>query len=268
MNYFYVFMNNIIHRREQDNMMMPDRWEKLMDYLKQKEFTTVQELMDVFNISKSTLRRDLMAMELKNLVKRTRGGVELVNGKTNGNRNLNAVLEENKEGKMKIAQRAAAFIKDDNVIFIDSGSTCYHLINYITAKNVTVVTNGIMHIQKLMEQGIQTYILGGYANPEVNLIIGEDTEEKIGMMNFDISFLGTLGIDLVGGFTTTASIDGSVKKAVIKSSKQCYILADNTKFNVRRFYTYGQLAEAAVITDSKVDFNNDKLKIIYAEDIE
>ena len=85
------------------------------------------------------------------------------------------------------------------MIFIDSGSTCYYVIDFIKAENITVVTNGIAHIQKLMAKGINTYILGGYAKPDQNLIIGEDTEKKVSNMNFDVAFLGTMGIDKEAG---------------------------------------------------------------------
>ena len=114
-----------------------------------------------------------------------------------------------------------------------------------------------------MAKGINTYILGGYAKPDQNLIIGEDTEKKVSNMNFDVAFLGTMGIDKEAGFTTSLLIDGDVKRAVIKSSKECYILADKSKFNIRRFYTYGNFNEGTIITDSKIDFNCDGLDIIY-----
>lgn len=249
-----------------DKMVMLDRWIKIMDYLKQNDFATVQELMDTFNISISTVRRDLMAMEEQNLIKRTRGGAELINNEIATEPMLKKILDTNKEAKIKIAQKAATLINDNDFIFIDSGSTCYYIIDYIIAKNVTVVTNGIIHIQKLMKKDIKTYILGGDARPDLNLIIGEDTIKKIAMMNFNISFIGTMGIDSLGGFTTVALIDGDVKKTVIKSSKVCYVLADTSKFNVSKFYTYGDLTKATVITEHKVDFKDDRLNIIYADE--
>ena len=77
------------------------------------------------------------------------------------------------------------------------------------------------------------------------------------------AFKLSVTIDKEAGFTTSLLIDGDVKRAVIKSSKECYILADKSKFNIRRFYTYGNFNEGTVITDSKIDFNCDGLDIIY-----
>ncbi len=246
-------------------MILIDRWIEILEYLKEKKFATVEEMMEKFQISRSTLRRDLIAMEDRGHIKRTRGGAEIIE---KGNDNidlvdLSEIFSYKKEEKIKIAKKAAELIKDNDVIFIDSGSTCYFMIDYITAKNITVVTNGILHIQKLMAKGINTYILGGYAKPEQNLIIGEDIVSKINVMNFDIAFLGTMGIDTKGGFTTELLNDGEVKRAVISSSERCFVLADTSKFNIRRFYTYGDFSQAAVITDSKVDVEDESLKIIY-----
>ena len=247
-------------------MILIDRWIEISEYLKEKKYASVEELMEKFQLSRSTLRRTLIAMEEKNLLKRVRGGAEIIED-TNSVISLDfqSIFNTKKEEKIKIAEKAAQLIEDNDVIFIDSGSTCYYMIDYINAKNITVVTNGILHIQKLMAKGINTYILGGYAKPEQNLIIGEDIVSKIKVMNFDLAFLGTMGIDSKSGFTTELLNDGEVKRAVINSADRCFILADKTKFNMRRFYTYGEFSEATVITDSEVNFKDEKLNIIYCD---
>lgn len=245
-------------------MVLIDRWIEISEFVKEKKYASIDEIMEKFQLSRSTVRRTLIAMEEKKLLKRVRGGAEAIE-------EVDAILpmdfqevfNANKEDKIIIAKKAASLIKDNDVIFIDSGSTCFYMIDYIKAKEITVVTNGIMHIQKLMAKGINTYILGGYAKPEKNLIMGEDMVNKISVMNFDKAFLGTMGIDARSGFTTMMLEDGEVKKAVIKSSDKCYILADKSKFNVRKFYTYGDFTEATIITNSEIKFEEGKAKIIY-----
>lgn len=245
-------------------MILIDRWIEISEYLKEKKYASVEELMEKFQLSRSTLRRTLIAMEEKNLLKRVRGGAEIIEDTDLVIPiDFQGIFNTKKEEKIKIAEKAAALIEDNDVIFIDSGSTCFYMIDYIKSKNITVVTNGIMHIQKLMAKGINTYILGGYAKPEQNLIMGEDIVNKVSVMNFDKAFLGTMGIDGRSGFTTMMLEDGEVKKAVIKSSDECYILADTSKFNVRKFYTYGSFNQATIITDSKVNFEEGNVKIIY-----
>lgn len=245
-------------------MVLIDRWIEISEYLKEKKYASVEEMMERFKLSRSTLRRTLIAMEEKNLLKRVRGGAEIIEDiREELPVDFYNIFKNKEEEKKKIAKKAAGLIEDEDVIFIDSGSTCYYMIDYIKANKITVVTNGIVHIQRLMAKGINTYILGGYAKPEKNLIIGEDIVNKINAMNFDKAFLGTMGIDSRSGFTTMMLEDGEVKKAVIKSSDKCYVLADNSKFNVRNFYTYGDFTQATIITDSEVQFEDGKAKIIY-----
>ena len=247
-------------------MVLIDRWTEITEYLKVKKFATIEEMMEKFDVSRSTLRRDLIAMEEKGLLRRVRGGAEIIEKEDCSlNCDLEKIFAINKEAKIKIAKKAAELIEDGDVIFIDSGSTCYYMIDFIKAKNITVVTNGILHIQRLMNNGINTYILGGYAKPELNLIIGEDITKKVSLMNFNKAFLGTMGIDSKSGFTTEMLNDGEVKRAVIKSSDKCFVLADISKFNSRKFYTYGKITDATVITDSKVDFDSSDAKIIISE---
>ena len=245
-------------------MVLIDRWIEISEFVKEKKYASIDEIMEKFQLSRSTVRRTLIDMEEKKLLKRIRGGAEAIEEvETILPIDFQEVFNENKEEKIIIAKKAASLIQDNDVIFIDSGSTCFYMIDYIKAKDITVVTNGIMHIQKLMSKGINTYILGGYAKPEKNLIMGEDMVKKINVMNFDKAFLGTMGIDARSGFTTMMLEDGEVKKAVIKSSDLCYILADTSKFNVRKFYTYGDFSQATIITNSKLEFEDGRAKIIY-----
>lgn len=245
-------------------MVLIDRWIEISEFVKEKKYASIDEIMEKFQLSRSTVRRTLIDMEEKKLLKRIRGGAEAIEEvETILPIDFQEVFNENKEEKIIIAKKAASLIQDNDVIFIDSGSTCFYMIDYIKAKDITVVTNGIMHIQKLMSKGINTYILGGYAKPEKNLIMGEDMVKKINVMNFDKAFLGTMGIDARSGFTTMMLEDGEVKKAVIKSSDKCYVLADKSKFNVRKFYTYGDFTEATIITNEEIKFEGDKAKIIY-----
>lgn len=245
-------------------MVLIDRWIEISEFVKERKYASIDEIMEKFQLSRSTVRRTLIDMEEKKLLKRIRGGAEAIEEvDIILPIDFQEVFNENKEEKIIIAKKAASLIQDNDVIFIDSGSTCFYMIDYIQAKDITVVTNGIMHIQKLMAKGINTYILGGYAKPEKNLIMGEDMVKKINVMNFDKAFLGTMGIDARSGFTTMMLEDGEVKKAVIKSSDKCYVLADKSKFNVRKFYTYGDFTEATIITNEEIKFEGDKAKIIY-----
>ena len=69
------------------------------------------------------------------------------------------------EEKIEIARYAAALIKDQDVVYMDAGTTTELMIDYITAKNVIFVTNSFAHAKHLSQKGYTTYILGGEFKP-------------------------------------------------------------------------------------------------------
>ena len=62
---------------------------------------------------------------------------------------------KNLQEKKLLAQKAASLIKEQDVIFIDAGTTTAFLIHELVNKNVTVVTNSIHHAAQLVESGFQ-----------------------------------------------------------------------------------------------------------------
>ena len=88
-------------------MVLIDRWIEILEYLKIKKFATVEEMMEKFKISRSTLRRDLIAMEERGHIKRPRGGAELVEQIKDNIEwvNLEEIFKNNKDDKIKIAKK-------------------------------------------------------------------------------------------------------------------------------------------------------------------
>ena len=55
--------------------------------------------------------------------------------------------------KDKIARYAATMINENDFVFIDAGTTTDRMIDYLDKKNVTYVTNGIVHAKKMIQRG-------------------------------------------------------------------------------------------------------------------
>ena len=68
-------------------------------------------------------------------------------------------LSKTSGDKLRIAQKAAELIQEQDVIFIDAGTTNELLINELSSKHMTVVTNSIHHATKLVEKNIPTVII-------------------------------------------------------------------------------------------------------------
>ncbi|OAA82894.1 Deoxyribose operon repressor [Clostridium ljungdahlii] len=65
--------------------------------------------------------------------------------------------------------------------------------------------------------------------------------------------MGINGIHLKYGFTTPDSEEAILKENAIKHSDQSYILADESKFGEVSFVKVGNLDQASIITDCKIE---------------
>ena len=65
----------------------------------------------------------------------------------------------NKDSKKKIAKLAAQFISNGDYIYLDAGTTTYEIIDYMKGKDIKVVTNGIIHLEKLVDNDIEKALI-------------------------------------------------------------------------------------------------------------
>ena len=121
-----------------------ERQKRIQELLTGKDFMSVEDLSGVLQASMATIRRDLTALEESGVLTRYRGGAVLSANGAKKALNIELRMDQNREVKERIARKAAALIKDGEIIFIDSSSTTYYMIDYILARDVTVVTNAIV----------------------------------------------------------------------------------------------------------------------------
>ena len=237
------------------------RLQEILNIIKDEESITSNELAERFNVSASTIRRDFQKLEDMKLIARFYGGIK----EKNENR-LEPPMEikENldTESKKLIARYAASQIKDNQMIYLDAGSTTYEMINYITAKNIIVVTVGTPHIERLLARGILTIVLGGTVRPSTHAITGKPVIEQLENYYFDQAFLGCNSIHPIKGISTTNEQEAAGKAKAIQRSVKTYILANANKFNVITPNTFAQFKDVTIITDTKGDFEAPELNCI------
>ncbi|MDL4841233.1 DeoR/GlpR family DNA-binding transcription regulator [Aquibacillus rhizosphaerae] len=231
-------------------MLTAERHQVILQLLDEKEIVRIQELVEQLNSSESTIRRDLSQLEKKNKLKRVHGGASLLQQK----RDEPSILEKSTKNlteKEVIAKYAANLIQDGDCIFLDAGTTTYQMIKYITAKDLTVVTNGLNHLEPLLEKNIQTYLLGGFAKPRTGALIGQIAVDSLRKFRFDKTFLGVNGVHLTYGLTTPDPEEAALKSLALELGQKVYVLADHTKFHEVTFTQIGELDDAIIITDEK-----------------
>ena len=218
-----------------------------MEKLSHDKFVRLDDLVSLLDTSESTVRRDLDELESERKLHRVHGGAELPHSLqeefTNQQKSIKNIQE-----KMQVARKAASLISNDDVIFVDAGTTNELLLGYLNQDNLTVVTNSIHHAAKLVDKNIQTIIIGGHVKKSTDASIGAVAYEQIKQLNFDKAFLGINGID--EEFLTTPDMEEAViKKIVIKNARKSYIVTDSSKIGRVSFAKVDKIENATIITN-------------------
>lgn len=234
-------------------MLQGERQEQILKQLEIKRAVEVASLARELGISESTIRRDINELHQMGKLKKVFGGaISLSGGMAFGTTNVEVRERINIAEKELIAKYAATMICENDFVFIDAGTTTERMIPYLDKKSVTYVTNGIVHAKKLIERGLDAYMIGGLLRPSTEAAVGSGAIESIQQYNFTKCFVGTNGVDLERGFSTPDIGEAAVKTAVMKQSEQSVVLADHTKFGVISPVSFAGLADACVITDRAV----------------
>ena len=235
-------------------MLTQERYHSILQMLSERDAVTVSELSEALDTSESTIRRDLNYLDEMGKLKKVFGGATAIQSNT-GMTELPFESRESEmfEEKTAIAKYAATLVHDGDFVFIDAGTTTYRLIDFLTNKNATYITNGIAHSRKLIQRGFSVHILGGKVKPYTEAIVGTTAISQIARLNFTKAFVGTNGIDFTAGFTTPEMDEGAVKEALVTKAYLTFVLTDHTKF--RRVYpvSFAEIHKGCIITDSVPD---------------
>ena len=166
-------------------MLTEERFKLILDILKEKKSITVSELVEELKISESTVRRDLTSLSKMGKLNKVHGGATFLEEGYN-NEELDVKIKHtlNIDEKKRIGKFAASLIEEGDFVYIDAGTSTELMINYINEKKAVYVTNGIVHAKKLVQKGLEAFILGGQIKLSTEAIIGIEAVSNIKKYNF------------------------------------------------------------------------------------
>lgn len=209
-----------------------ERQEKILQMLASNVSLKVCDLSNLFNVSETTIRRDLQTMEDKGLLSRTHGGA-VRTSQVNYEASFLQKKDEMHDEKTAIGRAAAKIINDGDTIILDSGTTTLEIAKNITAVNLTVITNSIDIAEELShKKDIDIIVTGGSLRTNTRAMVGHITENALKQFRVDKVFIGTNGISPEAGITTPNFIEAQTKRAMINSGSKIIVAADSSKFNV------------------------------------
>ena len=233
-------------------MLAEDRFAKILSIVDTEGSVTVTTLVERLGASESTVRRDLAVMDHKGLLSKVHGGaVSLRKRPELSARDENVVSRKAMfaEDKGRIARYAASLIRPDDFVFLDAGTTTEMIIDYVEASQAVFVTHAVSHALKLAARGFRVHLLGGELKSVTETAVGEETLEALDRYRFTRGFWGTNGITAEDGFFTPDPREAQIKAKSMRQCRECYVLADESKFSAVSNVRFARFEEAQIITN-------------------
>lgn len=236
--------------------MRVERIDNIIEFVYKNKNVTLDQICDNFNISKSTVRRDLSEILKDSNLQKTYGGITLKN-KSDNRKYLTSFNERNIENidkKLAISKKAATIVEDNDIIFIDSGTTTFYMADYLDKiNNLTILTNNLEVIFRAAKyKNINLISLSGTLNRETLSFVGTTSISTIKKFNMSKAFMATTGFSILNGVTNSSPLEFDIKRTVISKSSKIILLADSSKFNSVSLMTYCDLEDIDILITDKM----------------
>ena len=236
--------------------LAPRRLDNLRELIRGKGVIRIEEICHQLHVSPATVRRDLDQLEAAGTIRRVHGGAVSVESR------LEEPLFDDKASiaareKNRIAQSALQFVEPGDTIYLDGGSTVLEFARLLRDRtNLAVVTNSLRAAHELAGRGPRLILIGGELRRLSQTMVGPLTRFILQELQVDKAFMGTIGLTLKEGLTTTDPSEAYTKELVTSQARQVILLADSGKAGKVAFARAGRLENIhALVTDKALDKN-------------
>lgn len=237
--------------------MTAHRQTKILEVLSKDGRAEVIALSELLNVSQVTIRKDLDTLEARGLVRREHGYACLNNTDDAGKR-----IAFNYDIKRRIAAAAAATVRDGETIMLESGSCCALLAEELanTQRDVTIITNSVFIVNFIRGASrTRVIMLGGYYQPESQVLVGPMTKQCGEIFFADKFFVGADGYVPGIGFTGRDQMRAQAVGDMAGNAREIYILTDSEKFLKQGVLSLIKLEKVSgVITDDRLSADAEK----------
>jgi len=221
----------------------------------------VNALAERFQTSPITIRRDLIELDERGLLERTRGGAVAGEVIAEGWARYESINyaereRENFREKRAIADLAAQLVSDGDCILLNGGTTSRHLAEALRAHhNLHVVTNGLTVAMELARsRNASVYLLPGIVDFKKMASVCRPAPETFDDISVRAAFLGVHGISPSGGIAMLSPEEAAMNRAFINAAQTVNVMVDSSKFRSQAIFRIAQLDKVTrVITDDGID---------------
>ena len=232
-----------------------ERENVLLDILKTRTKLSTNEAKKILNISESSTRRIFHNLEEEGKIIRVYGGIKLAKP---GDLNYSFIESESKNlpEKRSIAVRASQLVENNDIVYLDCGTTIQQLAIAIKTRiqnndlrDIRIITNSMVNMQILNDYCVVVLIGGQYREHRKDFA-GFASEKFVQNFKFSKSFLGADGFTIEDGFMATDTDTARLNEIIVTCSGKNYVLMDSSKIDSNSFVRYAPVVSIeALITD-------------------
>lgn len=234
-------------------MIVIQRRNKIKERLFKERSVKVADLVQEFNVSEETIRRDLNQLEREGLIKKNYGGAILIEEIDQiaippvQQRTL-----QHFEEKDLIGKKAAELVDSNQIIIVDAGSTTWCMARYLkNIPDLMVVTNGINVAEECSHnENASIYLLGGKLIRKSMSVVGPQAELELQKYNAHFAFMGTSGVSGRKGFTSSDIYEAEMKRAMVAAGQKVVVLADHSKFQRQGLVSFSNFQDVDIVITS------------------
>jgi DeoR/GlpR family transcriptional regulator of sugar metabolism len=146
------------------------------------------------------------------------------------------------------------YLKDNQILFLDGGSTVAECVPLVHQKGITIVTNGLrtLNLASHNSGGIRMISTGGEMREKSLTLIGDYAKPVIEIYTAHVFLTSGTGLSLENGVTDPDYLEANIKKKMKNQSKMVIALMDSSKWGKNSGVTSISIVDIDVlITDKK-----------------
>lgn len=212
-----------------------ERHERILRLASERGMIYLDRAIEATGASRPTLRRDFQELAEMGAIERVRGGIRVIRQEGSLPFNLREVQQSS--AKAAIAQKAANLLRAGDVLFIDGGTTTYHVCLCLPKIPLRIITNSLRVSAYLDDPAHryndwEVYLTGGFIQHGSSMLTGPGTLHSLDFYHADWAFLSVGGITADGLYNTSEAIV-ETERRMIDRSDRAVVLADQSKLGKR-----------------------------------
>jgi DeoR family deoxyribose operon repressor len=232
-----------------------DRLKQIMDYLSKNQAASVKELSELLKVTEMTIRRDFSELNDDNKILLIQGVAVKNNASFEKEYLLDIEERTHIAEKEKIGNAAAQMVEENDIIFVDSGTTIGYLLKALKGDMpLTIITNCLQNISIIQNKPKWDLIVpGGMLQRNSMTLVENNAAKYLANVRLNKSFFSATGVSSKLGVTCPYLYECGLKSAALNHSDQTILVADYSKFDKISVAHFANIEQFDyIVTDKKI----------------